>query len=76
MGKLVQTILNIVINVINAIPVLKGYRTFILTIIQVILIGLDQFGVGSGDLWHTAAPLLVPLTTATALGHGFNNSNN
>lgn len=69
MGAIIQTMLDVLVKVVDAVPALKGYRTVILVAIMLVLALLDQFGVGPGGLFEMAKPYLIGATMLTALAH-------
>ena len=65
---MVKTILDIVIKVVDSVPWLKGYRTFIVLAGMGVVAGLDAFGVTHG--WYaTISPYGWPLATVFGLAH-------
>jgi len=69
MGSIISTGLEIVIKVVDAVPVLKGFRTAIVLGIMLVLFVLDKTGVGPGNLYDVSSVILWPLAVATGIAH-------
>lgn len=65
---MIHSILQIIIQAIDKVPILKGYRTVILAGVLVVLATLDAVGVTHG-LYDQVAPFVYPLAVGTALAH-------
>ena len=65
---MIKKILDIVVKVVDTVPVLKGYRTVIFAVGLAAVAVLDKVGVTSG-IFDMVAPYAWPAMTAFALAH-------
>jgi len=74
MGNVIRVVLDVIVKVVDAVPILKGKRTAICIGILAALAILDALKVGPGNLFALASPILWPVTAAFALAHENGNA--